>query len=109
MGAFFIGAQEGSRYNRFWALSKGVSMSSVGGLFPPQGEHLGRLWVLAWAEARRMPGERRWGEHDKREGVEQGKRRGGSCVLLPFTLLLGSLRGEYRDGNGVTRMILGRT
>ena len=30
----------------------------------------------------------------------------GSCVLISFALLLGSLRGGYREGNGAVRVIL---
>ena len=81
MEAFFIGAQEGSRYDCFWALSRGVSTPSVGGLFPPQREYFGNLWVLAWAEAGRELGKRRRGRglgQGKGEGL--GKSRGGIRV-----------------------------
>ena len=80
MEAFFIGAQEGSRYDRFWALSKGVSTPSVGGLFPPQGEYLGWLWVLAWAEVRGAPEEKTERRARAREGEGSGKSRGGVRV-----------------------------
>ena len=80
MEAFFIGAQEGSRYDRFWALSRGVSSPSVGGLFPPQRECFGKRWVLAWVEVRGAPGEKTMGELGQGEGEGSGKGRGGGRV-----------------------------
>ena len=95
MEAFFIGAQEGSRYDRFWALSRGVSIPSVGGLFPPQRECFGNLWVLVWAEAGGELGQgrgRAWGKVGAGSGPTHDLARtpdfGSSGVLFH---ILGSL------------------
>ena len=93
MEAFFIGAREGSRYDRFWALSKGVSTPSVGGLFPPQRECIGKLWVLAWAEAGSTLGKRSRGKLGQGKGRAWGKAGAGlgsthdlARMLLPLVL-----------------------
>ena len=89
MEAFFIGAREGSRYDRFWALSRGVSTPSVDGLFPPQRECFENLWVLAWAEA--------GGELGQGKGRARGKAGAGlgSTHDLARTLLPLDLWGCY--------------
>ena len=86
MEAFFIGAQEGSRYDRFWALSRGVSTPSVGGLFPPQRECFGNLWVLAWAEVRGVRLGKAGGEARAREGEGSGSTHDLARMLLTLDL-----------------------
>ena len=77
MEAFFIGAQEGSRYDRFWTLSRGVSTPSVGGLFPPQRESIGGLGVFAWAEVRGENPGKVGGKHGQGKEEGLGKSRDG--------------------------------
>ena len=72
MEAFFIGAQEGSRYDRFWALSRGVSIPLVGGLFPPpERVHWETLGARLGGSGERA--------RESREG-SSGKGRGGLGV-----------------------------
>ena len=71
--AFFIGAQEGSRYDRFSPLVKGV--------FRPSVEVFGVTWDtdLVGSKGREL-GKRRRGELGQGEGEGSGKSRGGVRV-----------------------------